>query len=870
MRNFAPQTKQFNERAITRVQGDIEGAPDFSAGVFKDLPGSSVPANGLADSHNYRIFAKYASIRPGTKRWSNTTLPAIETGYSITKTGETVTSTVGTNFTPSMIDDWIVYDDGGHERISAYICATQVKVDSSTVRAASTAAWTHGSLYGIDFHKKQRKIVMHIGDRIYVARNLRMSAWDRCWMRGTNATPARSLSQFDEMENYFIIFNANGPLKLDLSKVEPVFWKINSAIPTVLITNIAETATSQYGYKYNYGMSVVSGTDVTRQQNTSGLTIEQKSGPTAVNSDYKDYGTDYTTRPVGRGETTFGILTGGALGTSWDTSAEWKLVTDGQFAITLNGTARNIECDFGDAASMEDVAGVIETGIRRYVSDATCKFITNHLVITLPSEGSTVTVTTAGTAGTDIGLGHMSCQAGANPDAGGGGSATVTNSVFTLYNAVSAFTYPTDGGAWTHYEVNRSFDIGPNGIDPLSGLANNKELFVWNRSHPVAKAFVAQAVLGVVTAYEGTFEEEDNFNTLVFADGTSQAIGTYTDSTHVVLSFAVNVARQACAIGGGSVAMAAQVNGTVTRTAGGTFAATDVGKILFWANGDWTVIKSYTNANVVEATLPQTGSSIASTAVTWSPVSMVMTDITRDDYFGTDTTVKQLRPRTGGYSLKNRFHVPIPDCDSGIVAGAFIIGSIRAEQKTYYSQILAFETYYGGYYNQENQVILFNDTIELVREFPDDAILYCTNSIHRIPINTFNTVEIPEVGEIIAVLAGQAQVVNEVGLKLIGTLRRTGQAKDGFIASDYSYREFTYSGGQYSLSPNIAYNRYHKDFKKIIEKTGASSYDKINGHIIGGNDTEDTTSFTIYRETAATGLLLRETDNDGTLYREVA
>jgi len=638
----------------------------------------------------------------------------------------------------------------------------------------------------------------------------------------------------------------------------------------VLITNVAETATSQWGYRYNYGMSVLSGTDVTRQRNTAGVVTEQKSAPNAVDSDYKDYGTDFTTRPVGRGETTFGILTGGALGTSWDTAAEWAAVIDGQFKITLNGTARNIECDFSSVTSMEGVAVVIQTAMRNYVSDIKCEFVTNHFLITSPSEGATVTVTTAGTAGTDIGSGHMSCQAGANPDAGGGGSGTVTNAVFTFANAVSTFTYPTDGGAWTHYEVNRSFNIGDNGIDPVTGKANNKELFVWNRSHPCAKAFVAEAVLGVVTAYEGTFEEEDNYNNLVFADGTSQAIGTYTSSTSVTLSFAVNVARQACCIGSTTVAMASQSGTTVTRTAGSTFAATDVGKILFWANGDWTVIKSYTNANVVEATLPQTGANIASTGVTWSPVSMVMTDITRDDYYGTDTTVKQLRPRVAGFSLKNRFHVPIPNCDTGVVSGTFLMGGIRAQQKVYYSQIPAFETYYGGYYNEEKQVVLLTDTIELIREFPDDAVIYCSDSIHRIPVNTFNPVEIPEVGEILAVVVGQAQITKEIGLKLIGTVRRTGPLQDGFVANDYSYRQLAYSAGGYNITPNIAHNRYHKEFRKILEKTGSSSYDKINGHIIGGNDTEDTTSFTIYRETPGSGLLLRETDNDGTLYREVA
>jgi len=860
VRNFNPQTKQFNERPITRVQGDIDGAPDFSAGVLKDLPGSSVPANGLHDSQNRVVYPNKLIDRPGTQRWSNTALPALATGYTWTKTGVIVTKTVGTDFTSADVNNFLVHDDGAHERISAYIDANNVIVESSTVRAASTAGWIRGPNRDMYFHQRKKIIARQLGNRIYISHNIRITQWDRCYPMGTNAALSNSLSIIDELENYVIFFNANGIFKLDLDKTPALWTKINSAIPTVLITNVDSSTTLIYGYKYNYGMVRLTGTDIPRDRTTAGVVPEQLSGPNAINSDYKDYGTTYQARPVGEEDTTYGVLTGGALGAAWDTAAEWSAVTDGQFAITLNGTAYNVECDFSSCTSMVGVAAVIQAALREFVSDMTCVFDTNHLVITSPSDGGSVTVTGAGAAGTNIGSAAMSCQVG---------TGTVTTPSYTGKNIIGTLTYPTDGGAWTHYSVCRSLDIGVKGIDPLTGKSNNKELLIWNRDHPVAKAFTASRVGTTVTATAGTFEEEDEGDTLDFADGTTAVIDTYTNSGSVETVAGGAVAAQAACVGGGSVAMASQTNTTVTRTAGDTFEAADVGKILFWANGDRTVITAYTNANVVEATPPQTGANIAAMGVTWDPVSRKMTDMVRDDYFGTSTTIKQLRTRVAGFSLENRFHVPLPDCDTGIVVGVFIISGIRGEQKGYYSQIPAYKTYLGGYYNEEKQVILFKDAIEHIIEFRDDACILCYHSTNSVPINTFNYEEIAEVGETVIVLAGQATVDAQIGLRDLGSLKRIGSDKYGMVNNDYGYRELGYVNGRLQYSENMALDRYYKDFQKFIDGFAASSYDAINGHNIWSKDIEDTTSFLILRETDDDGDAYVETDDDGDIYREV-
>lgn len=97
-------------------------------------------------------------------------------------------------------------------------------------------------------------------------------------------------------------------------------------------------------------------------------------------------------------------LTGGTSATS--VVATWNAVTDGSFAITIDGTARNITgLNFSTAASMADVASIIQTGIRAATgSTETCVWSTNKFVITSASFEwtSQVSVTSAVGSGTDI------------------------------------------------------------------------------------------------------------------------------------------------------------------------------------------------------------------------------------------------------------------------------------------------------------------------------------------------------------------------------------------------------------------------------------------------------------------------------------
>jgi len=88
--------------------------------------------------------------------------------------------------------------------------------------------------------------------------------------------------------------------------------------------------------------------------------------------------------------------------------AIWDNVSDGEFAITINGTARDVTgIDFSTVTSMADVATAIQTAIRALTSSTeTVAWSTDHFVITSVSSVSTseISVTSAvgGGTGTDI------------------------------------------------------------------------------------------------------------------------------------------------------------------------------------------------------------------------------------------------------------------------------------------------------------------------------------------------------------------------------------------------------------------------------------------------------------------------------------
>lgn len=295
---FSPKTRQFSEREITRLQ------TNFSDGMIRDI--TNISDKAVADLQNVTNYGDYLEGRGGTRLWgdygtftASATLPALtgRTGYSITKSGTTVTKTTGTTFTSADIGNYIVYDDGKHERIIAVPTNSTVTVDTSTAHAASTAAWMRAQINGLFFHKTLNKVILHIGEEVYVASSLAIPSWTKYYCVSYD-TPANAISTFDEFENTGFLFTSNGIFKIDFDSSSNVYYKINTPNPSVKLTDSgAESSTITYGYNYVYTMSRLSG-DGIRDRTTEGVKIEQESGSNVYNSDLIDYGAYWKISPV--------------------------------------------------------------------------------------------------------------------------------------------------------------------------------------------------------------------------------------------------------------------------------------------------------------------------------------------------------------------------------------------------------------------------------------------------------------------------------------------------------------------------------------------------------------------------------------------
>jgi len=292
MRQFQPHSRKQNERLITRKQGNMEDAPSFAGGVFDDL--ANPPSNGLKYSENYHVYGDRLEPRGGSKKWSTITLPPLvgRTGYSLSKSGTTVTKTAGTNFSAADVGNYVVHDDGAHERITAYIGATQVTVEDSAAHAASTAAWVRGPVFMLDYHEGKKKVFLQIDTRLFVAADTALSSWIQAFNVRNSYDLFPSLSDYDEMGDFLVIFNAGGIFKLDLSATGGVtspyhYWMMNSRCSS---TRVTDSATDTYQYRYWVEMSRIAGTSLTRNRTDS--QVLQQSGPSEASlTTMRDYGT---------------------------------------------------------------------------------------------------------------------------------------------------------------------------------------------------------------------------------------------------------------------------------------------------------------------------------------------------------------------------------------------------------------------------------------------------------------------------------------------------------------------------------------------------------------------------------------------------
>lgn len=792
-------------------------------GAFPDADPSLLSLKSLHIAQNYRVFPWGAISRGGSQRIHDIPLPYLpgRTGYSLTKSGTTVTKTAGTDFSADDVGNYIVYDDGKHERIETYIGTTQVTVAKTDAHAASTSAYVRGPKNARIFHEKKRIHILFIDTRLFYCTSVIVDGWSEIHKSGIGSAPVSEESTLEPFDDYATLKNSGGLYKIDLNSF--LYWRMNSEVPTTRISDVEETVSLPWGKNYLYTMGRLAGTaSQTRTRYDSGVEIQHESGTVETDESGKDYGSVFSGNRTGPGDTTYGKLLCGALVSPYDVPSGWNVISDGQFNIPIDGVTQNIKCDFTGATSMSEVGERIQSALRDFHATIECIYHSPRFWITNPEEGGTLGPTTSGSGGTDI-SGAMK--------GGVGDYWLLSQPQFTDPLIIGDLEIPIDQetsmyeSLWNVYCIYSSLHIGKYGKDQLTGEINNDQLFLWQRDIPAAKAFVASLTTFVITAAEGVFEPCDVGCVVRFQNGVEATISLYVDSTHVNSNYSGTVTSQAAAIGGdGSVGKAirvitaSQAGQTVTRSGGDVFSANDVGRIIFWPDGFESHVIGYTDPNTVTV---KESATIASTGCCIEPKTRKYCDVIRDDVHGDDDN---LRTRIGVYALQNRFFTPMPGGCLGKNTANLLTVTSPGLNILYYCAADVNYRHHAGYHYASKQREIFQDGIYSVTECKDTLSIKCANSTRAVPINQFGAYVIEKAGTAIITLTGQQMIDERVGVKHHGGVCVIERSLQIVITGEPAIRIF--DGSQYG--ENLADQRIQK-ILEACQAAYAMAYSPIDG-----------------------------------------
>lgn len=785
---FRPISQRFGEREIFRDQ------ESFSAGMIFDESPSEIPSNSVHLLWNSHAFPHELRGRNGSDLWSSTQYPAIEgrTGYTLSKSGDRVTGDA--NFTQSDVSNFIVWEDGTHDEIVEYISPSQVRVNPTGTNSGT--AYLRGRINARFFHETLLKYIMHIGNELYVSTDIYMTQWVKLLCHSFDK-PSNFDSVFDDDDEILILFNSNGIFRIYLDSANPYYYKINTRIPTENVNDIVREENRTYGRRYLYSAARLSGNANLRSRETVGVKIEQESGTTKINANQIDYGEVWTEFPRGDNSKLYGRLTGARVASvNRDVATIWAVLTDGSFSFQANGTRENIYVDYSGVETMDEVASRTQTALRVFFRDVTCEWITDHFVFTSGRVADTtlgyIEVSTSG--GTDI-TGYLRC---------GIDEATLENDVsYERPQIVTGFELPTlsrlsDDPQWhhTHLPIYADLDIGPEGTDPVTGIANIPDRFIWLYDLRVAGAFFAEkSDTGLVTLIYGEIEPADEGSVLEWEDGDRNVITRYVDSTHFYVALVPyydnSKTLQAAAIGNGTVLRASQSGTLVTLTNtenSNRFSASDVRKTIWWSVGYYSYITEYISPTQVRV---HNSATRESQGITMNPTHRNFNDTVSDEI---------LRGRISQWLLKQRFWEELPLSNIGVVVPGFLFAAVRGKNRISYSQLPVGQQYLGGYHNPVYQ---FDESaksgITMLAEFPNRLIVFCRSQWYAGPTNESSEVTVPEVGEVVVVFNG-LQFGGNYGVKDYGSYTRITKDTAMVITTEPAVREFD----SYQFGENLA------------------------------------------------------------------
>jgi len=844
--------------------------------MYRDIPGSELPDYSVADAFNMLLYGDWAEVRPGTRLWAEADLPTLaedwvfsaggapisplpdipgRSGYSASKSGHIITAVSGADFISTDLYKYFVWPDGIRDVIIEVIAFDQIRVKSDETHADCTTGKIQGRINQRIWHDESRLTFFHIDTRVFYT-DWRMNNFTEV-MNASGVEPADEKSSMDEYDGFVYLFTTNGIFKIDHKEdVIQMVW-INSSIPEADYAALAKSSFNNIARRYVNTMAVLTGEGV-RNRGTPDVRIIKESGPNPVRRDTGDYDDFvdcyYVTPPRQTDGNQIGYWP--SLGAMAKRLDQWLELTDGSFAVQVNATHQfDVMCNFTAAETWEGIAAEIQKQIRQtfaqYAPNAICKYADQLFYIFAgPDDGNAVTNVLGPAAGTDI-------SGAAWLNMAGGGVAYISSGHIIGRHGYTAngdgninqgLEPPSNTQQWTHYVMYGSKTVTVPGNESLTAtLAGQQGVTIdqmaWLDDVPVAKAFTCEMVNGVVTATKGTFERMDVGSRLRFLSGKEYEIRVYNSPTQVMVLYGAavgwNEPSSAANIGEGRVMSASQSGTTVTRQNGDKFEASDIGKLIFWADGGYGHIREWTNSNTVEV---WESAERDNQGITLDPTRRCYNDTIIDD--PVPGQIQAVESRFKALPLRNRFHTPLPSTRLGTINNGFMFVGAKNGEVIHYSQAPVDYEYLVGHHFLEFQKHPVKDSIQAIKEFQERIIIYCSLSTHYIPTSSLTLTKVPEVGEVIATIRGVYEIDPDTGIKDQSCIQRIEGGAQIVMTSKGAIKVF--DGHKYG--DNLAVDKEGKGYIQrdinLMQPVVAVGYNEIYGYMIWGS-TDDQINNTV-------------------------
>jgi hypothetical protein len=371
------------------------------------------------------------------------------------------------------------------------------------------------------------------------------------------------------------------------------------------------------------------------------------------------------------------------------------------------------------------------------------------------------------------------------------------------------YTTPTGQYDITNFGIYRTKNLGANSKPPGTGLSpdssgNNSELYIWTKDIPVAKAFNVlfdSTPSLVITANNGTFKIEDIGNVLKFANGQTATIVAVDEIANTAtldgLAGGTSNLETTCCLGGGRLAVALRnSDGTIAHSSGDVFNAADVGRPLFWADGEITWVQS---SYTLDTTLDLVSASPLTALEIPMPVTMYPVAGTLSRVFN-DTT-PDVGATTGEVGLTERFYsgsrkyfpkrgyLPFPNLETGLYGFGFVVGAIRGDKELYYADV-ASTLYSPAIYRPITQQEYLDTEIQAFFKFGSTIAIFGSGKTRSITPVSATDVGNASTEESVYVIPSSALIDDSIGVKIWQSIQSIGQGLIVAVTSEPAFRTF--------------------------------------------------------------------------------